>query len=212
MEELKEYFSKLCEKAGIELLEDQLEKFVRYLQLLKKWNKVHNLTALKEDREILFRHFCDSLSLVIFFRDIGYNPVGKGLTDIGTGAGFPGVPIKIYYRNLELHLVESVTKKCAFLNQLKLYLKEDFKVHCTMAENLNLKTHIAVARALEVKGKRKNPTLYAYEILSKFATELLVIMKGKKLKEEEIKNLPLKIYEFKKEPFKGMKILYQFID
>jgi len=156
--------SKGQEKTGIELSEDQLEKFVRYLQLLKKWNKVHNLTALKEDREILLRHFCDSLSLVIFFRDIGYNPVGKSLADIGTGAGFPGVPIKIYYRNLELHLVESVTKKCSFLKQLKILLKEDFKVHCTMAEKLDLKTQVAVARALEVKGKRKilHSTLMRY--------------------------------------------------
>jgi 16S rRNA (guanine527-N7)-methyltransferase len=207
----REYFSELCKTAGIELSEEQVEKFEKYLQLLKKWNKVHNLTAIKEDKEIALRHFCDSLSLIIFFKDIGYNPVGKSLVDIGTGAGFPGVPLKIYYRDLELHLVESVTKKCAFLNQLKIQLKEDFKVHCTMAENLNLKTHIAVARALEVKGKRKKPTLYAYELLSKFATELLVIMKGKQIKEGEIKALPLKIYEFKKEPFKGMKLLYQFI-
>lgn len=207
----REYFSELCKTAGIELSEEQVEKFEKYLQLLKKWNRVHNLTAIKEDKEIALRHFCDSLSLIIFFKDIGYNPVGKSLVDIGTGAGFPGVPLKIYYRDLELHLVESVTKKCAFLNQLKIQLKEDFKVHCTMAENLNLKTHIAVARALEVKGKRKKPTLYAYELLSKFATELLVIMKGKQIKEGEIKALPLKIYEFKKEPFKGMKLLYQFI-
>jgi 16S rRNA (guanine527-N7)-methyltransferase len=207
----REYFSELCKTAGIELSEKQVEKFEKYLQLLKKWNRVHNLTAIKEDKEIALRHFCDSLSLIIFFKDIGYNPVGKSLVDIGTGAGFPGVPLKIYYRDLELHLVESVTKKCAFLNQLKIQLKEDFKVHCTMAENLNLKTHIAVARALEVKGKRKKPTLYAYELLSKFATELLVIMKGKQIKEGEIKALPLKIYEFKKEPFKGMKLLYQFI-
>jgi 16S rRNA (guanine527-N7)-methyltransferase len=207
----REYFSELCKTAGIELSEEQVEKFEKYLQLLKKWNRVHNLTAIKEDKEIALRHFCDSLSLIIFFKDIGYNPVGKSLVDIGTGAGFPGVPLKIYYRDLELHLVESVTKKCAFLNQLKIQLKEDFKVHCTMAENLNLKTYIAVARALEVKGKRKKPTLYAYELLSKFATELLVIMKGKQIKEGEIKALPLKIYEFKKEPFKGMKLLYQFI-
>ena len=211
MENFKGYFSKLCKKLGIELDKEQLEKFEIYLRLLKKWNRVHNLTAIKNDREIVLRHFCDSLSLVIFFKDINYEPIGKSLVDVGTGAGFPGVPLKIYYRSLELHLIESVTKKCSFLNLLKLQLKEDFTVHCTMAENVELKTHIAVARALEVKGKRKNPTVYAYNLLSKFATDLLVIMKGSQLRGEEIKNLPLEVYEFKKEPFKGMKILYQFI-
>jgi len=211
VENFKGYFSELCKKSGIELDKEQLEKFEIYLRLLKKWNRVHNLTAIKNDREIVLRHFCDSLSLVIFFKDINYEPIGKSLVDVGTGAGFPGVPLKIYYRSLELHLIESVTKKCSFLNLLKLQLDEDFTVHCTMAENVELKTHIAVARALEVKGKRKNPTVYAYNLLSKFATDLLVIMKGSQLRGEEIKNLPLEVYEFKKEPFKGMKILYQFI-
>ena len=97
---------------GVSLSREDTEKFARYLEILKAWNERINLTALKDDGEIAVSHFLDSLSAARFVRG------AESLLDIGSGAGFPGIPIKIAMPGLDVTLVESVHKKTAFMNEV----------------------------------------------------------------------------------------------
>jgi len=214
MVEEREFFhfmEEFCARNGLRLNSDQLKKFWIYYRELIKWNKVHNLTAVEIWQEIVIRHFCDSLTLVRFFQDINYPIEEKCLVDIGSGAGFPGVPLKIYYPNLKVHLIESVSKKCSFLTYLKTRLGLNYEVHCELAQKVNLKCDVAVSRALEVKGKSKNPLGYADELLTQKAQELVVILKGKEL-DPTYHRLGYKVYEVPLKDFKGLKILYKFLN
>jgi 16S rRNA (guanine527-N7)-methyltransferase len=96
---------------GLELDAYQLERFAEYERLLLEWNQRFNLTAITEPDEIRRRHFLDCLSCAIVTKDLGR----KRLVDVGSGAGFPGLPLKILFPTLELTLVESVAKKAGFL-------------------------------------------------------------------------------------------------
>ncbi|NPB05667.1 MAG: 16S rRNA (guanine(527)-N(7))-methyltransferase RsmG [Aquificae bacterium] len=205
-------FKALCDRNGIALKGEHLQKFFVYLNELLRWNRVHNLTAVRNWREVLKRHFCDSLTLVKFFEAVGYPVEGKKLADVGSGAGFPGVPLQIYYGDaLKVHLIESVSKKCSFLTYLKGRLGVDYEVHCRKAEELELKVEVAVARALEVKGKKTDPVRYADGLLTKLATELAVIMKGRELDAAAVRELGYEVFELDLPDFKGMKILYKFL-
>ena len=206
-----EYLKQTCSQNGINLNEEQLQKFYIYLQTLQRWNKVHNLTALRDWKEIALRHFCDSLTLVKFFEDIGYNPLKKSLADVGSGAGFPGVPLKIYYGNVKVCLIENVSKKCSFLSFLKTKLKEDYEVFCDNAENFPKKCDVALARALEVKGKKVSPLKYADRLLTQIGSSLAIIMAGKKVKPEQAAALGFKVYTLSLPSFEGMKILYKWL-
>ena len=96
---------------GFPLEPAQVDQFVAYWRELKRWNARMNLTSIREDREIIIKHFLDSLSVLQCF-DI---KPGDSVIDIGTGAGFPGLPIKIYIPDIKLVLVEPSLKKVSFL-------------------------------------------------------------------------------------------------
>ena len=104
---------------GCSLTSAQVDQFIFYLDSLKEWNRKINLTSITEDEEIIEKHFLDSLG--------GLNAIrrhSKGtLLDIGTGAGFPGIPLKIALPKLKLTLVEASPKKAAFLHYLSGRLK-----------------------------------------------------------------------------------------
>lgn len=95
----------------ITLSPHQIEQFARYQALLLEWNQRINLTAIREPEAIQQRHFLDALSCVRATGDLN----GRSLIDVGTGAGFPGLPLKILFPALRLTLVESVAKKARFL-------------------------------------------------------------------------------------------------
>lgn len=118
---------------GIDLTEDNLRLFSIYLRDLKKWNRVYNLTALKDDKEIVLKHFLDSL---VYLKAI---PVRKGLKviDIGTGAGFPGIPLKICHPEIALTLVDSSMKKTIFLKHIcRVLVIEDVEIIQKRVEEL----------------------------------------------------------------------------
>ncbi len=98
---------------GVNLDQKQIHQFQLYLSRLKKWNKKVNLTAIKTDKDIVIKHFLDSLTLVSCLR-----PYQKVL-DIGTGAGFPGIPLKIAITSLQITLVEARQKRIVFLKEIK---------------------------------------------------------------------------------------------
>jgi 16S rRNA (guanine527-N7)-methyltransferase len=106
---------------GYNIDEGKLIQFSIYAQELKDWNTRINLTALKEDSDIIDKHFIDSL---LIFR---YETIIEGarFADVGTGGGFPGIPIKIYRPDIHLSLIESIGKKARFLNHVVDTLKLD---------------------------------------------------------------------------------------
>ncbi|MBI1929281.1 16S rRNA (guanine(527)-N(7))-methyltransferase RsmG, partial [Candidatus Poribacteria bacterium] len=99
---------------GFPLTDLQIDQFVAYWAELKRWNSRINLTSIRDDREIIVKHFLDSLGVLHHF---SIKP-GDSVIDIGTGAGFPGIPIKIYIPDIQLVLVESSFKKVSFLRFL----------------------------------------------------------------------------------------------
>ena len=108
----------LCEQSarlGLNLSGDQLAKFAEYQRLLDDGNRRANLTSITEPKAVQVRHFLDSLTAVLAFDNWRG---GLRIVDLGTGAGFPGVPLKIAFPDIRLTLVESVSKKTAFLDTL----------------------------------------------------------------------------------------------
>ena len=135
----------------IQLSNDSLEKFKTYKSLLKEWNEKINITAIKDDEEIDIKHFLDSLTVL----KTGKFKGGERVIDIGTGGGFPGVPIKIVEDSLDVVLLDSLNKRLKFLDEVinELELKNIMTIH-ERAEELgnNIeyreKFDIAVSRAV----------------------------------------------------------------
>lgn len=138
----KEKLKKKAENIGIALNELQLQQFQDFYELLIEKNKVMNLTSITEEDEVIDKHFIDSLTCN---RVIDMNQV-KSVIDIGTGAGFPGIPLKIVYPDSDFVLLDSLNKRVRFLNEAieLLHLKKIQAVH-GRAEDL--------ARKPEFRGK-----------------------------------------------------------
>ena len=100
------------DKLGINLSEIQLKQFYNYMNLLIEWNKKINLTAITEPNEIILKHFVDSLTISKYISD------GTRVVDVGTGAGFPGIPLKIYRQDIEITLLDSLQKRINFLDEV----------------------------------------------------------------------------------------------
>jgi 16S rRNA (guanine527-N7)-methyltransferase len=133
------------EELGLRCSEKQAGAFLTYLEELKKWNKAYNLTALKTDRDIIIKHFLDSL---LFAKAMP--PEVLTLGDIGSGAGFPGIPIKIMLPGLKVFLIEPTQKKAIFLRHIcnKLQLKDVEIIDKRIEEVKGLQVEVAVTRAL----------------------------------------------------------------
>lgn len=170
---------------------EQVQAFLTYLAELKKWNKAYNLTALKTDEDIVIKHFLDSL---LYLKAM---PEGElTVMDVGSGAGFPGIPIKIIRPELIMYLVEPSRKKANFLRQVITILHLDnIAVVEKKLEDLELMdVDIAVTRAL---FDMKDFCAKASPVLQRGG--MLILSKGPKVKEElkafETENLIHKILE-----------------
>ncbi len=103
-----------AKELGIPISEKQADDCLLYLSELRKWNRKMNLTAIREDRDVIIKHFLDSLAFLKGFESMS----GMRLLDMGSGAGFPAVPIKIVHQEIAVTLVESVKKKASFLRHI----------------------------------------------------------------------------------------------
>lgn len=137
-------------REGLEILDIDLPDnapalFMQYLEELKKWNRTYSITSIRDDRDVIISHFLDS---AIYLR--GLDADIQSLADIGSGGGFPGMPIKILRPEIKVHLVEPNRKKSTFLRMLAGRLElEDLTVHeCRLEQCEELQVDAAVTRAL----------------------------------------------------------------
>ncbi len=123
---MKEY----SEELDIMFNDKQIEQFFEYMNLLLEWNKNINLTAITEPKDIIIKHFIDSITINKYVKK------DKNIVDIGTGAGFPGIPLKIIRPDLKVVLVDSLNKRITFLNEVikKLKLQDIYAVHSRVEE------------------------------------------------------------------------------
>ena len=111
----EQFYKKVEEKTNIVLSDIQKKQYEKYFELVVEWNQKINLTAITEEEEFYAKHFYDSISLS-FYRD--YSKVSN-ICDVGSGAGFPSIPLKILYPNLKVTIVDSLNKRIKFLDLLK---------------------------------------------------------------------------------------------
>jgi 16S rRNA (guanine527-N7)-methyltransferase len=148
-----EQFKAMLLEKGIALSDEQLNQFDQYFHTLVEWNEKMNLTAITDQEDVYLKHFYDSISAAFYF-DFK-QPLH--LCDVGAGAGFPSIPIKIAFPHLEVTIVDSLNKRITFLNHLANVLKlenvhfihdraETFGVNPAHRESYDLVTARAVAR------------------------------------------------------------------
>ena len=119
-------FEEGLKSLDIEMSDNQKKQFIQYYELLIEWNKVMNLTAITDLEDVIKKHFIDSLTIVK-----SICPKNKTIIDVGTGAGFPGIPIKIAFPETNIVLLDSLNKRINFLNEVinQLHLKEVRTIH-----------------------------------------------------------------------------------
>ncbi|MFS0575832.1 16S rRNA (guanine(527)-N(7))-methyltransferase RsmG [Sporosarcina sp. 179-K 3D1 HS] len=149
----EETFLQALKEHGIELNQTQIHQFKRYFELLVEWNEKMNLTAITDLPSVYLKHFYDSISAAFFVDFSGE----KTLCDVGAGAGFPSIPLKICFPELKVTIVDSLNKRIGFLNHLadELQLQnvhfvharaEDFGQNIMYREKFDMVTARAVAR------------------------------------------------------------------
>jgi len=169
-----------AKEVGVSLNQQMIQMFLVYLKELKEWNQKVNLTSLKEDETIIVRHFIDSLSLV------PYLPKKGSLLDLGSGAGFPGIPVKIVRPSLKVTLLEATRKKVSFQRHLIRALGLS-QIHVIQGRAERLKTSSALTPSFDIVTSRALSKLEKFLVLGEpFVKKggYLVAMKGRQAEEE----------------------------
>lgn len=176
---------KYAKNLDISLKEKDIDKFILYKELLKEWNEKINITAIKDDEEIDIKHFLDSITLI----NTGLFNEKIRVIDVGTGGGFPGLPLKIINDNIDLVLLDSLKKRINFLDEVisKLKLNNVETIHGRAEDygkddNYREKFNIATSRAVASLDILSEYTLPFVKVGGYF-----IAMKGEDI-EKELKN------------------------
>ena len=180
---MEQTFKEKLNKKCTELTEKQLQQFEDYMKLLLEWNEKINLTAITEEDDIILKHFVDSLTISKYIKK------NSNIVDVGTGAGFPGIPVKIAHEDVDVTLVDSLNKRILFLNEVieKLKLQkvqtlhfraEEFGQNKKYRESFDIATSRAVANL---------STLVEYLLPLVKVGGICICMKGSEV-EEELEN------------------------
>lgn len=180
----KELFIKELENLGIEVTEDKISKLEKFYQLLIEWNEKINLTRITEKEDVYLKHFYDSLTII---KVVDLEEV-ETLCDIGTGAGFPGVVLKIMYPNLKITLVDALQKRVNYLNEIikELELDNIEAIH-VRGEDLKEKYDVVTSRAV---ANIEKLLTYTMHLVNKDG--VMIAMKGN-IEEELTKEVETKI-------------------
>ena len=166
----KDEFKKYTKELGIELTEQQLSQLDKFYKLLIEWNEKINLTRITDEKEVYLKHFYDSLTIakVINLKE------KKTLCDVGTGAGFPGIVLKIVYPNLRITLVDSLLKRVNYLNEIikDLELNDIEAIHIR-GEDFRGSFDVVTSRAVANIEKLLNYTMHLVD-----KKGLFIAMKG----------------------------------
>ena len=179
-EEFGEILEKKAKKIGIVLNVKQIKNFFDYFLLLIEWNEKMNLTAITEVNDVILKHFIDSLTIC------KYIPQNAKIIDVGTGAGFPGIPIKIYREDTQITLLDSLNKRVLFLQEIinKLELKNIEAIHGRAEEVARNKKYREKFDVTTSRAVANMSTLTEYMIPFIKIDGLCIMMKGSDYKEE----------------------------
>lgn len=169
----------IMEKNGVELSAQQLAQFCLYGDLLLEWNQRMNLTRIVDPQGIILKHFVDSLSISKYLK-------GLKIADIGTGAGFPGIPLKIVQPGLKLYLVDSLNKRLDFLREvvLRLGLNEVEIIHSRAEEMGRSRQYRDKFDIVTSRAVARLPVLLEYAVPLLKVNGIFIAMKGSKVEDE----------------------------
>lgn len=181
--EYKEFEKEILENSkeiNIIITEKEIKSLYKYMKLMLEWNKNINLTAITDEKEVIIKHFIDSISINKYIKE------ANKIMDIGTGAGFPGIPLKILNKDIEFILVDSLNKRINFLEEVKKELSlnklellharaEELAKNKKYRENVDIVVSRAVAR-LRVLAEYMLPFVQE--------NDLCICMKGPNIEEE----------------------------
>lgn len=179
---MRELLREGAKQLDIELTEAQIDQFMKYKELLQEWNQKMNLTAITEDREVMTKHFLDCMTIN---KALNMNE-DYSVIDIGTGAGFPGLVIKIAFPHLKVTLVDSLKKRLVFLDTV---IKELglIGIECVHSRAEDLGKNKAFRESFDICASRAVANL---AVLSEYTLPFvkvgghLIALKGQKLDEE----------------------------
>ena len=181
----------LCDGAelmDIALTEFQIQQLLSYHSLISKWNKVYNLSAIRDPLESIKKHFLDSLSIISFIKD-------ELLLDVGSGAGLPGIVIAIMKPKTKVFVIDSVGKKCRFMQTAKTELSlTNLTVINSRVEDFVPKEPFSqiTSRAFADTNETINKTQHLVSSDGRY-----LLMKGNNINEDDINNINIKVHSLK---------------
>lgn len=180
LEEFENKFVTYLSELNLKLNEKQIRQFYMYMNLLLEWNKKINLTAITQEDEIVLKHFVDSLTIVKYLKE------GTTVIDVGTGAGFPGIPIKIFREDVNVVLMDSLNKRLKFLDEVikELELKKISTIHSRAEELARSKKYRASFDVATSRAVANLSTLAEYMLPFVSLGGQCICMKGSEVEEE----------------------------